>query len=98
MDVQKMKTGFSRTKSLWFSSVAVRVCLCVRRCVRVSVVLTITHLVTLNILSSRRALNTLIPNDAPGLIISQITSKILPTITWRGDQWVKLLVCFNKRF
>lgn len=40
-----------------------------------------THLVTLNILSSRRALNTLIPNDAPGLIMSQITSQILPTIT-----------------
>ena len=26
------------------------------------------------------------PNEAPGLIIAQITSKILPTITWRGGE------------
>lgn len=43
--------------------------------------LVLTHLVTLNILSSRRARSTLMPNDAPGLIISQITSQMLPTIT-----------------
>lgn len=42
-----------------------------------------THLVTLNILRSLKALSTLIPNDAPGLIISQITSQMLPTITCR---------------
>ena len=40
-----------------------------------------THLVTLKILSSRRALNTLMPNDVPGLMTAYITSNILPTIT-----------------
>lgn len=40
-----------------------------------------THLVTLKILSSLRARRTLIPNEAPGLMAAQITSKILPIIT-----------------
>lgn len=40
-----------------------------------------THLVTLKILSRRRARRTLIPNEAPGLMAAQITSKILPMIT-----------------
>ncbi|TNN59700.1 hypothetical protein EYF80_030071 [Liparis tanakae] len=34
----------------------------------------------------RRALSTLMPNEAPGLIMSQITSRILPTITWRREE------------
>lgn len=41
-----------------------------------------SHFVTLKILSSRRARNTLMPKDAPGLTAAHITSKILPTITW----------------
>ena len=41
----------------------------------------ITYLVTLNILSSRRARSTLIPKEVPGLMAAQTTSKILPTIT-----------------
>lgn len=36
---------------------------------------------TLKILSSLRARRTLIPNEAPGLMAAQITSKILPIIT-----------------
>lgn len=40
-----------------------------------------THLVTLKIRSSRRARNTLIPKDVPGLMVAHTTSKILPTIT-----------------
>lgn len=40
-----------------------------------------TYLVILNILRSRRARKTLIPNDVPGLKIAQTTSKILPTVT-----------------
>lgn len=45
-----------------------------------------THLVTLKMRSSRRALNTLIPKDVPGLMVAHTTSKILPTITCRGTQ------------
>lgn len=40
-----------------------------------------THLVTLKMRSSRRARNTLIPKDVPGLMVAHTTSKILPTIT-----------------
>lgn len=42
-----------------------------------------THLVTLKIRRSLSARRTLIPNEAPGFIAAQITSKILPIITWR---------------
>lgn len=40
-----------------------------------------TYFVTLKILSSRRALNTLMPNEVPGFTAAQITSNILPTMT-----------------
>lgn len=40
------------------------------------------YLVTLKIRSSRRARNTLIPKDVPGLMVAHITSKMLPKITW----------------
>lgn len=60
------------------------------------------YLVTLKMRSSRRARNTLIPKDVPGLMVAHTTSKMLPTITCRHTtrhdtvcwlhwcQWVKL--------
>lgn len=41
------------------------------------------YLVTLKMRSSRRARNTLIPKDVPGLMVAHTTSKMLPTITCR---------------
>ena len=40
-----------------------------------------TYFVTLKMRRSRRARNTLIPNDVPGLMVAHTTSKMLPTIT-----------------
>lgn len=60
------------------------------------------YLVTLKMRSSRRARNTLIPKDVPGLMVAHTTSKMLPTITCRHTtrhdtvcwlhwgQWVEL--------
>lgn len=42
-----------------------------------------TYLVTLKIRSNLRARNTLIPNDVPGLMTAQMTSKMLPMMTWK---------------
>lgn len=44
-----------------------------------------TYLVTLKILSNRRARSTLIPKEVPGLTAAQTTSKMLPTMTCNGD-------------
>lgn len=41
------------------------------------------YLVTLKILSRRRALSTLMPKEVPGFTAAQITSKMLPTMTCR---------------
>lgn len=57
-----------------------------------------THLVTLKIRSSLSARRTLIPNEAPGFIAAQITSKILPIITCRhrlisaATSWVFIIL------
>lgn len=40
---------------------------------------------TLKILRSRRARSTLIPKEVPGLMAAQTTSKMLPTMTCRGE-------------
>lgn len=45
-----------------------------------------THLVTLKILRSLSARKTLIPKDVPGLMVAQITSKMLPMITFEHTQ------------
>lgn len=57
----------------------------------------VTHLVTLKILSSLRARRTLIPNEAPGLMAAQITSKILPIITCENSLMNAGLHSFNFR-
>lgn len=43
-----------------------------------------TYLVTLKIRNNLRARNTLIPNDVPGFMTAQTTSKMLPMMTCRG--------------
>lgn len=48
-----------------------------------------THFVTLKILSSRRALSTLMPNEVPGFTAAQITSKILPTMTCKRSPFYR---------
>lgn len=66
-----------------------------------------TYLVTLKMRSSRRARNTLIPKDVPGLMVAHTTSKILPTITctstqmqhilkWNTDKCSSLLIHYKK--
>lgn len=42
---------------------------------------------TLKMRSNLRARNTLIPKDVPGLMTAQMTSKMLPMITW-NHSWV----------
>lgn len=44
-----------------------------------------TYFVTLKILSNRSARSTLIPNEVPGFMAAQTTSKMLPTMTCNGD-------------
>lgn len=41
-----------------------------------------TYFVTLKIRNNLRARNTLIPKDVPGFMTAQMTSKMLPMITW----------------
>jgi len=45
--------------------------------------------VTLKILSSRRALSTLMPNEVPGFTAAQMTSKMLPTMTWKRSSFYR---------
>lgn len=44
-----------------------------------------TYFVTLKIRNNLRARNTLIPKDVPGFMTAQMTSKMLPMITWRRE-------------
>lgn len=50
-----------------------------------------TYFVTLKMRSNLRARNTLIPNDVPGLMTAQMTSKMLPMMTWNPEEGIKLL-------
>lgn len=43
-----------------------------------------TYFVTLKIRSNLRARNTLMPKEVPGLMTAQMTSKMLPMMTWAG--------------
>ena len=44
-----------------------------------------TYFVTLKIRNNLRARNTLIPKDVPGFMTAQMTSKMLPMITWSRE-------------